>query len=185
MRITAGKYKGRQLKVPSGIIRPCMERMRISLFSTLGDIGGKTFLDLFSGSGIMTAEAFSRGVISSDIVEKDYGKKRTIVENLSFVEEEKRIFIMDVFRFIRKFSNKTSYDIIYIDPPFNFPNKNLIIDSVLEAGFLKDNSVLLIHYPKEEEKDFLKISPKLEIFDVRKYGRSCVDFIRLKGISKN
>ena len=180
MRVTAGKYKGRQLKVPSGVIRPCMERMRISLFSTLGNIEGDSMLDLFSGSGIMTAEALSRGAKSSDIVEKDYGKKRTILDNLSFVEEEKRVFIMDVFRFIKKFSAKVSYDIIYIDPPFNFPNKNLIIDAVLDAGFIKENSSILIHYPKEDEQDFLKISAKLEIYDLRKYGRSQVNFIRLR-----
>jgi 16S rRNA (guanine966-N2)-methyltransferase len=63
MRITGGKYRGRIVEVPKGTleIRPAMDRMRESVFAVLGDLSGLSFLDLFSGSGIIAMEAASRG----------------------------------------------------------------------------------------------------------------------------
>ena len=52
-----------------------MDRMRESLFSILGDLSGRSFLDLFSGSGLVGLEAASRGADPVDLVEKDPGKK--------------------------------------------------------------------------------------------------------------
>ena len=51
MRITGGTLKGRIIKCPDGVIRPAMDRMRESVFSIIGDLSGKSWLDLFSGSG--------------------------------------------------------------------------------------------------------------------------------------
>jgi 16S rRNA (guanine966-N2)-methyltransferase len=53
MRITGGEYRGRIVKCPPGVIRPAMDRMRESLFSILGNLEGKSFLDIFSGSGVV------------------------------------------------------------------------------------------------------------------------------------
>ena len=64
MRITGGLYRGRGIKCPPGVIRPAMDRMRESLFAVLGNITGCSFLDLFSGSGIVGIEAASRGAAS-------------------------------------------------------------------------------------------------------------------------
>ena len=71
MRITGGTLCGRIIKCPDGIIRPAMDRMRESLFSILGDLTGKSFLDMFAGSGILSLEAASRGATKIDLVEKD------------------------------------------------------------------------------------------------------------------
>ena len=65
-----------------------MDRMRESLFAILGDLSGLSFLDLFSGSGVVAIEAASRGAEPIVLVEMDRGKKETIEKNLSFVEEE-------------------------------------------------------------------------------------------------
>ena len=179
MRITQGNYKGRQIKVPKGVIRPCMERMRISLFSTLGNIEGISFLDLFSGSGIMSLEALSRGAKSCDLVEKDYGKKSCIYENFNFVKEPYRIFIMDVFRFLKKFSNKESYEIIYLDPPFNFPDKYKLINQVYENSFLKEDGLILMHYPREEDAELdNNVTDKLRVEKIKIFGRSIVRFYK-------
>ena len=59
MSITGGELRGRTIKCPDGVIRPAMDRMRESLFSILGDLSGKSFLDLFSGSGTIAIEAVS------------------------------------------------------------------------------------------------------------------------------
>ncbi len=90
MRVTGGKYLSRQVKCPKGVIRPAMDRMRESIFSILGNIDDKSFLDLFSGSGIIGIEAASRGASPVYFVEKDKIKKKVIHDNTDIVETEKK-----------------------------------------------------------------------------------------------
>ena len=76
MRVTGGRYRGRTIKCPKGVIRPAMDRMRESLFNILGNISGESFLDLFSGSGAVGIDAASRGAEPVLLVEKDRGSAR-------------------------------------------------------------------------------------------------------------
>ena len=62
MRITGGKYRGRRIVCPPGVIRPAMDRMRESLFSILGNLEGISFLDLFSGSGLVGEKAWGHTI---------------------------------------------------------------------------------------------------------------------------
>ena len=68
MRIISGKHKGRKLSSPENSnIRPTSDRMKEAVFSMINskkyssNLIGKNFLDLFSGSGSIGIEAFSRG----------------------------------------------------------------------------------------------------------------------------
>ena len=68
MRIISGKHKGRKLSGPENSnIRPTSDRMKEAVFSMINskkyssNLIGKSFLDLFSGSGSIGIEAFSRG----------------------------------------------------------------------------------------------------------------------------
>ena len=56
MIITAGIYKGRKITAPDeNITRPTLSKVRMGVFNTLysilGDFEGKSFLDVFGGSG--------------------------------------------------------------------------------------------------------------------------------------
>lgn len=186
MRITAGKYKNKIVKCPKGVIRPAMEKMRISLFSILkNDLSGLEFLDLFSGSGCMAIEAASRGAKKIVAVEKDFGKKKTILDNLSYVEEEKKLYICDVYNYIKRFRNKESFDIIYLDPPFDMQEKVKLINIIANTLLLKDDGIIIIHYPEEDEKEFENIDLKLMKVDERKYGRSHLKFFKQREASEN
>ena len=77
MIITGGKYKGRKVCAPDEkITRPTLSKVRQgvfnTLFSILGDFQGKTFLDLFGGSGVMGLEALSRGFEEVTVFEKNF-----------------------------------------------------------------------------------------------------------------
>ena len=62
MRIVAGEFKGRRLRMPRGApTRPTADRVREALFSMLGDVAGARVLDLYAGSGALGIEALSRG----------------------------------------------------------------------------------------------------------------------------
>lgn len=176
MRITGGKYCRRNVVCPPGVIRPAMDRMRESLFAILGDLSGESFLDLFSGSGCVAIEAASRGASPIHLVEMDRGKKTTIEKNLSFVEEDNKLFMMDVNRYI--ISTPYTYDIVYADPPFNMEGKVDLLKKVAEKRLVKQGGLFIIHYPEEEKKLWPEEIEGFTFKDERKYGRSMVRFYR-------
>ncbi len=176
MRVTGGKYLRRTVSCPPGEIRPAMDRMRESLFSILGDLTGCSFLDLFSGSGCVAIEAASRGAAPIHLVEMDRGKKPIIEKNLSFVEEEKKLFVMDVYRYI--LSSITKYDIVYADPPFKMEEKAKLLKEISKADIVKERGLFIIHYPVEEKSLLPEEEGQFRKIDERKYGRSMLRFYR-------
>ncbi|MCF6334815.1 MAG: 16S rRNA (guanine(966)-N(2))-methyltransferase RsmD [Spirochaetales bacterium] len=174
MRITGGRYGGRTVKCPPGEIRPSMDRRRESLFSILGNLEGQSFLDLFAGSGIVGIEASSRGADPVLLIEKDRGKKRTILENLTIADNDISLWIMDVRRYID--TAKIKWDIIYADPPFPFTGRKEIIVQIDKTNILKENGIIIMHHPSSDEWE--ERVGSFECFDIRKYGGSILRFFR-------
>lgn len=173
MRITGGKYLRRNIICPPGVIRPAMDRMRESLFAILGDLSGSSFLDLFSGSGCVAIEAASRGANPIHLVELDKGKEKTILKNLSFVEEDKKLFIKDVYTFIETYKG-ASYSIVYADPPFAMDEKIELLKKIDEKNLVKENGLFIIHYPLQEENEWPNSIGTFFIVDTRKYGKNMI-----------
>lgn len=151
-----------------------MDRMRESLFSILGDLTGCSFLDLFSGSGCVAIEAASRGAEPIHLVEMDRGKKATIEKNLSFVTEEKKLYMMDVSRFLETCTQ--SYSIVYADPPFPMDGKVALAEKIAEYHIVKPGGLFIIHYPEEEKSTWPEEIQGWRFKDERKYGRSILRF---------
>ncbi|AEC02996.1 16S rRNA (guanine(966)-N(2))-methyltransferase RsmD [Parasphaerochaeta coccoides] len=176
MRITGGRYRGRTILCPPGVIRPAMDRMRESLFSILGSLDGHSFLDLFSGSGCVGIEAASRGAEPVHLIEMDKLKKDVILKNISFVESPIRLFMADALRFIR--ASKNTYSIIYADPPFPRNGKVRLAQAVADSSVLEDGGLFIIHYPAEENAQWPQSIGNLVFTDERVYGRSHLRFYR-------
>ena len=178
MRITGGKLKGRVIKCPDGIIRPAMDRMRESVFAVLGDLSGKSWLDLFSGSGTIATEAVSRGAAHVELCEKDKIKISTVLENVSVTEKECGVKIqchfMPVEYFIKRCRN--SFDYIFFDPPFPYKFHEQLILEADKKGILKPSGTIMVHRP--EEHFMPDTIGNLTRTDQRVYGRSIVDFYR-------
>ena len=177
MRVTGGVYRGRRVTCPPGVIRPAMDRMRESVFAILGDLSGLSFLDLYSGSGIIGIEAASRGASAVTLVEKDRRKMNILKANIGFVGTEIRIVCSPVERFL--LSNGLKFDLIFADPPFSLKNKLSILETVGRKETLDMNGSLLIHYPSEETLP--EQTAGLSLYDTRKFGRSIVGFYGTSG----
>ncbi len=175
MRITGGTYLGRKVQCPPGIIRPAMDRMRTSLFSILGSLEGYRCVDMFSGSGLVGIEMASRGASYVALVESDRKKFKTLAQNISFVEEEMKIFAMPVQQFLKRYRGE-AFDLIYADPPFPLEGKEALIDSISKSGLLAPHGLCIIHYPKEER--WKKDVGNFVLVDQREYGRSVLKFFR-------
>ncbi|MFP4301097.1 MAG: 16S rRNA (guanine(966)-N(2))-methyltransferase RsmD [Spirochaetaceae bacterium] len=177
MRITGGQAAGIRIETPPGVVRPAMDRMRESLFSILGDIEELSFLDLFSGSGIVGLEALSRGASRVTLVERDRGKRATMQANLEAVlgslnfEPEISLVTAPVERYLLRV--RKSFDIVYLDPPFDYRYKSDLLRRLARSGALSEKSRAVMHYPGEE-----KIDPApLVVTDERRYGRSRLLFL--------
>ena len=181
MRITGGSLSGRNVFCPPGIIRPAMDRMRESFFSILGELNGLSFLDLFSGSGLMALEAFSRGAYPVRSVEKDPGKRELLIKNLSMADRRLDLSLMPVERFVKAW--RESFDLIFLDPPFDYPFKAQLLARITESKIINGSTRVFIHFPEEDKlPETIGGAPQtanLNLDDRRTYGRSVVHFYRI------
>jgi 16S rRNA (guanine(966)-N(2))-methyltransferase RsmD len=177
MRITGGTLKGRRIEVPRGIIRPAMDRMRESIFAVLGDLGGLSFLDIFSGSGIIALEAVSRGAGPVEAVEMDPLKRKTLLKNVSLAPVRIECHFIAAELFIAR--AKKRFDLIFCDPPFPYRYKWELLRSIAASALAGPGSRLLLHRPREDsQRDLIERGEPERIvhLDARVYGRSVVDF---------
>jgi 16S rRNA (guanine966-N2)-methyltransferase len=118
-RIIGGVAGGRRLTTPSGRdTRPTSDRVREGLFSSLGgDLSGRSFLDLYAGSGAVGLEAASRGAAPVVLVERDAKAVRAARENVAALGfPDVVVRADDVVRVLRE--PPTVYDIVFVDPPY-------------------------------------------------------------------
>ena len=184
MRITGGKLAGRIVECPTGVIRPAMDRMRESVFAVLcsmyspggANIDGKSFLDLFSGSGTIALEAASRGAFPVTLVESDKKKSASVIKNVELAQKALGIRIECRFIAVELFLRRTKLraDIIFLDPPFPYQFHQELIKTIAERDLLTENGAVLIHRPREKKLD--EAIGNLHKTNTREYGRSIVDF---------
>ena len=178
MRITGGKLKGRVTQTPYGkmAIRPAMDKMRESVFAILDPVlEGKSFLDLFSGSGTIALEAVSHGANDVSLCEMDKSKAKIVFSNVKMAEEvgvRIKCHFMAVELFLKRCKGK--YDFIFMDPPFPYKFRKELIETAGKRELLNEDGKLLIHYPEEDALPD-RIG-NLELVDKRIYGRSIVNF---------
>jgi len=171
VRITGGTLLNRQVKVPAGLIRPAMDKMRESIFAILGDLQGMSFLDVFSGSGIIALEAASRGASYIEAVEKDPLKRKTMLENSGISPVRINCRFMSAELYIKR--AKRPFDIIFCDPPFEYKYKAELLSSIAESALVTQGSTLIIHHPGEDFQG--KLSQSLSFKEKREFGLSVVN----------
>jgi 16S rRNA (guanine966-N2)-methyltransferase len=120
VRIIAGQWRGRRLKVPDiKDLRPTPDRVRETLFNWLAPtLLGARCLDLFAGTGVLGFEALSRGAGSVVLVDQS-------PEVVAALQEAKTLLnadTADIYRAripegLRK--PEQSFDIVFLDPPYN------------------------------------------------------------------
>lgn len=117
MNITGGKNNSRIIKTPDfANVKPTLSKVRQSVFNVLASIGEfQTFLDLFSGSGIMAFEAESRG-FDVTAVEKDKKTADFIKQNIKSLNCSINFYNTDAIKFLNMTDKK--FDVIYLDPPY-------------------------------------------------------------------
>ncbi len=187
MRIIAGVAKGRALSTVAGVTRPTSDRAREGLFSSLlseyGDFLGLSFLDLFAGSGAIGLEALSRGASLVHSVEKNESACKTIARNSELVTKSSvtgiyHLYSMSVSRFLEN-SAPSQYDIVYIDPPYDFADSELdkCLALVQSGGFLKEDALVAVE--RANKSTVFKWPFGYAPLRERKYGQAVIYYGKL------
>jgi 16S rRNA (guanine(966)-N(2))-methyltransferase RsmD len=151
-----------------------MDRMRESVFAALGDLSNRSFLDLFSGSGIVALEAASRGAAPIEAVEGDPKKRKILIQNTAISPVRIQCRFMSVELYIKR--AKKAFDFIFCDPPFSYRFKKELLLSIAESVLMHAGSTLLIHKPKPESID--PPGNILALTERRYYGSSELTFFK-------
>lgn len=172
MNITAGIYKGQKITAPDeNITRPTLSKVRMSVFNTLQammDFENSSFLDMYSGSGIMGLEALSRGFSRVVSIEKNKKVYSVIKSNFKKFEKDNdlKLILGDSLKVCSRLNEK--FDVVYIDPPY-FSG---IYEKSLEA--VKDicGGIIILEHVIDVEID------GFEIVKQKKYGDKFVTFLK-------
>ncbi|MHC4660223.1 MAG: 16S rRNA (guanine(966)-N(2))-methyltransferase RsmD [Planctomycetota bacterium] len=181
MRIIAGKWKRRKIIAPPGkSTRPPSDFIRENIFNILHEqVEGASILDLFAGSGSFGIEALSRGAESCTFVERDAAAVNALRRNIESLDAQDYSTVIqgDVFRTAQSLSKqKTTFDIVFCDPPFAFgkdaaQRKRVVrlIEEILSFNILRTDGVLILRTRKGDPFDSeLTNAP----YDLRTYSRN-------------
>jgi 16S rRNA (guanine(966)-N(2))-methyltransferase RsmD len=186
MRVIGGMAKGRRLRAPKGrAVRPTADRVKESLFSILPrDLSGARVLDLFAGSGSLSAEALSRGAAEAVLIDSARGAAQAIKTNLAALEfgERARVWIAPVAQALRRLSRTGErFDLIFVDPPYekNWVDKTL---RAIAAGDLLWSEGIVVVEHSARERVATQYGP-LVLRDQRRYGSTVLSFFSATTIS--
>nr|WP_315158538.1 RsmD family RNA methyltransferase [uncultured Flavobacterium sp.] len=178
MRIISGKYKGRRISPPKGLpVRPTTDMSKEALFNVLNNhfsFEGLKVLDLFAGTGNISYEFASRGSTPITSVDGDFGCVKFIKQVAAEYDFNIAATKSDVFAFLEKC--KTTYDIIFADPPYGLDQKifEKIVLLIFEKGLLNEDGMMVIEHSK-----YTKLDHMINFSFQKSYGGSIFSFFEL------
>ena len=159
MRIISGKYKGRRIQPPKNLpVRPTTDMSKEALFNVLNNhfnFEGLKVLDLFSGTGNISYEFASRGSYPITSVDGDFGCVKFIKQVAAEYDFTIAATKSDVFKFLE--NCKTTYDIIFADPPYGLNQATFekVVLLVFEKNLLNEDGMMIIEHSKYTKMEHL------------------------------
>jgi len=180
MRIISGAAKGKKLDAVKGLeTRPTLDRVKEALFDIIQfNIKDSKVLDLFAGSGSLGIEALSRGAELAVLGDNSIEAIKVINRNLENTKlTEKSIVINKDYTLLLKKLAKDGYkfDVIFLDPPYKSNFAVNAADEIVKLDILNNSGIIIIETDNAENLEKYK---KVKIYDVRKYGRVVLVFMR-------
>ncbi len=179
MRIISGDLKGRYIQnLKNFRARPTTDMAREALFNVLAhsiDFEDISVLDLFSGTGLISYEFASRGCNDIVSVEKDSHHQRFISKQINIFDLGDKIISLkaDVFSYLKR-APQQKFDLIFADPPYDLPNFDDVLPSIINSETAKEGATIIIEHGPE--KDY---SNHINFYQLRKYGKVHFSFFEV------
>lgn len=152
VRIIGGRWRGRKLVfAPAEGLRPTGDRIRETLFNWLAPhIEGARCLDLFAGSGALGVEALSRGASHCDFVDTSRTAMQQVGQHLQEFDALDRglCHLSSALHFLQV--SAQSYDIVFIDPPFQLQIVGQVCEALAQRSLLNENALVYIEMAASE-----------------------------------
>jgi len=130
-----------------------MDRVKESMFATIqNNLKDSVCLDLFCGSGNLGIEAISNGSRLCYFVDNNPKAIKVVEENIKNlnIKSNTKILNFDYKKSLKYFNeNNIKFDLIFVDPPYDYHVIEKIIKYVSEFDLLTDNGLLILEFEKE------------------------------------
>lgn len=158
MRISGGNAKGRRtatkrilIKTSTGErLRPTSSKVREALFDIIRQkIEGASFIDLYAGTGTVGLEALSRNAGKAVFVEPDQLRAKAIEKNISVLgfHEKASVVKSRAYEFLKRASDeKKSFDIFFVDPPYQSEEIEKVLPLIGEEGLLSEDGIVVVEH---------------------------------------
>jgi len=170
MRVISGKYKGKKIEgFDIDGTRPTQDRVKESLFAIIqNELVDAQVLDLFAGSGNLGIEALSNGADKCYFVDNNSKCVDVLNKNLKNVDSNNIILNLDYKKALVYFrDNNITFDIIFLDPPYNLDCLDFCLNKIIEYNLLNDNGKVICEY---EFDNFKENYIGWEVEKEKKYG---------------
>ena len=180
---------GKRIESPkSDKTRPTTLMVREAIFNILNKkVENSNWLDLFSGSGSISCEAYNHGAKKIVAVEKDRLTAQLCKKNLFSLndslsrENDINIICKDVFPWIKNHigtnvleKENIKFDFIYIDPPYKKNFYKTLLNNLFKSNLLSNNTTVICEHSKNEG---IKEDHLWRIEDIRLYGQTKLTFL--------
>lgn len=181
MRIIGGEARGRRLYVPeAATVRPTADRIKGACFNIIRFIDGKTFLDLFAGTGNMGIEALSRGALKAVFVEKNPVLADAIAKNITACgfTGKSAVLRSDFNEAIKGLAKRTeTFDILFVDPPYEQGFVRRVLEHPEIGSLVARDGLLAVQHSVREAACF-DASAQLVLTDQRQYSDTMLSFFK-------
>ncbi|HEX7880609.1 MAG TPA: 16S rRNA (guanine(966)-N(2))-methyltransferase RsmD [Candidatus Eisenbacteria bacterium] len=186
LRVVAGRWRGRHLSAGPArgqtAIRPTADRVRTSLFDRLMPIlSGARVLDLCAGTGALGIEALSRGAAHVTFVDRSGAAIRLIEGNLESLglkgSGEASVRRDEAVHAVAALARQgEKFDLVLADPPYAGEMASSIVLAMDDHPILAEDGWFLLEH--DRRITLPKALRKIEPFDQRQYGDTCLTFYR-------
>jgi len=157
VRVIAGSARGTKLLYPKGaVIRPTSERVRESLFASLGpDVVGSHFCDLYAGGGSVGIEALSRGAASVVFVGRNRKCLKALRHNLTNTGLADRAIVVETDlpgSLAEVWQNSGPFGIIFADPPYS-TNATRLLEAAAKLTVHSPDTLFLLQCDRHDAVD--------------------------------
>lgn len=153
VRIIGGERRGHRLQFvdQGGDLRPSSDRMRETLFNWLQfELPGLRVLDLFAGSGVLGAEALSRGAQRAVLVEKKRERAADLKRQLlPLFDDRIEIHNADALQWLAH--SALQFDLVFVDPPYDLGLAEPACAALEQQGLLAEDAWIYVESRRHEE----------------------------------